>query len=186
LTSRHKLLVGMSVFVLAQLNCADPKATKPEIVMTPGMIISAKTSYGSIKIQALKGYRRSYEWGGCKKEITLQVREERWLGQKGLFYPAPGLTWLWGCEGIHRASLEESMLDFGSESEFHDWVNAYKGMAYVYRNDGLMVAFRTRGELLIVAVHQVLIAGQKPLSLEGGTDDAISVDMLPPEVVHRN
>jgi len=174
LLRRAVLLV---LLLTSLLSCNASKDLHPEIVMTPGMKLTARTPSGTITITANEGYKRTYQWGSCSKTVTLSPRHERWLGQKGIFYPAPGITWLFGCEGIHRADLEESQLHFGTEQEFLMWISQYKGVPYVYTNDGLMVGFRTFPDrmIVIVEVHQVFIDGKKPSRLHDADDASISV-----------
>ena len=57
-----------------------------------------------------------------------------------------------------------------------EWMGEYKGMRYVYRNDGLMVSFRTLPDRMtvIAKVHQVFIGGKKPTQLQGADDTSIT------------
>jgi len=144
--------------------------------MTPGMTIVARTPTGTLKISAREGYDRTFEWDGCSKTLTLTPRWNRFEGRKGITFQGSGVTWLFGCGGIHRAVVMEEQMPVGSEEEFHEFVRLYDGMHYVYRNDGLVVGWiKSKGEMSI-DVFQVLVQGSKPTRLVGAQDENILVD----------
>jgi hypothetical protein len=142
-------------FALSCFGACSTTTMHPEVVLLKGMRVHARTSEGEITITAGKGYERLFEWNGCKKRITLWARKTSWHGKKGLYYPAPGRTWLFGCGGVDRAGIEESGLFFENESEFLEWIRKYRSAPYVYRNDGLVVGFQIRPKADILVIDFV-------------------------------
>jgi len=145
--------------------------------MTKGMVITAHTSAGTIQVVAGAGFTRTYSWHGCERSVTLWPRTERWYGSRGIYYPGPGITWWWGCDGINRAVVEEGQQHFATMPEALAWLQKPHGLTFVYRKDGLAVGWDlvpSRGQL-DVDVWQVYVAGKKPVALDGGDDAAISV-----------
>ncbi len=49
-----------------------------EVVMSPGMRITAVTPAGTITITAGKGLKRSYTWEGATRSVEMLPREKRW------------------------------------------------------------------------------------------------------------
>jgi hypothetical protein len=107
----------------------------------------------------------------------MERRAERWHGSLGLYWPGPGFHWR-ECEGVARAVVEEGQQNFDTAAAALAWVRARSDwMPYVYRNDGLVVGWRTaipERKQLNVDVWQLLVAGRKPTELEGATDSAIT------------
>ena len=64
-----------------------------EIVMTPGMQITAHTEKGEITIRAGDGFERFYTWDGATRSVKLWPRKTRWYGSLGIYYPGPGQHW---------------------------------------------------------------------------------------------
>src|SRR6266700_5758620 len=71
-------LLVQAVFVTG---CSETHAPKPgvtnEMVMSPGMSITASTREGIIKIAAGEDFKRSYTWDGETRSVTLWPR---WSG----------------------------------------------------------------------------------------------------------
>jgi len=143
--------------------------------MREGDRIVATTSVGTIGITAGRGYRRIYEWGECKKAVTLAARNNRWYGSLGLFYEGAGITWWIPCGGISRAVLNEGQQHFDTEEDALVWLRKSRGFPKVYSGDGLDVEWglNQRRSQLSVNVWQVMIRGNKPVDLPGAADDKI-------------
>jgi hypothetical protein len=151
-----------------------PVPAKNEIVMSPGMKMTASTSVGTIAVTAGKGLRRSYTWEGDTRSVEMWPRKERWHGSLGLYYPGPGWHWT-EHNGIRAGVVQEGQQHFKTLEEAYEWLRNLKGMPYVYRNDGLVVGWtkNLEGAYLSVDVWQVYIDGKKPNSMPGADDDAI-------------
>jgi hypothetical protein len=187
---------------------SDASRPDPEIVMTPGSEITARTSHGTITIRAgatVPGsgektyktawgprtipnpdrYPRNYQWGHCQGTVDLEPRTVRWYGSLGIYSPGPGFHWR-ECEGVARAVVNEGQQHFDTIPEAMRWIEqkAHE-MPYVYRNDGLVVGWDTvipERKQLNVEVWQVLIGGQRPAALPGSTDGAITTKGLREDV----
>lgn len=145
-----------------------------EIVMSPGMFITAMTSEGTIRIDAGKGLERSYTWEGATRSLEMLPRHERWYGSLGLYCPGPGEHWK-EHNGITRAVVEEGQQHFSSEEQALAWLVRRTWMSYVWRSDGLVVGWGKTLERrqLNVEVWQITINGQKPTKLTGSQDEKI-------------
>ncbi len=154
-----------------------PKSPKNEIVMTPGMRITATTSVGVIAITAGKGLERFYTWEGATRSVAMWPRDERWYGSLGLYYPGPGDHWK-EHKGITRGVVEEGQQHFASEADALKWIRARDWMPFVYTHDGLVVGWGkvASRRQLNVEVWQIYIKGELPVKLEGGQDDKIVVE----------
>lgn len=148
-----------------------------EIVMSPGMRITATTPEGTISITAGKGLKRSYTWEGATRSVEMVPRRERWYGSLGLYYPGPGFHWK-EHNGIARAVTEEGQQHFKSSQEALDWIRQRDWMKYAYRNDGLVVGWLKvpARKQLDVEVWQIYIEGRKPVGLAGNADGSIVVE----------
>lgn len=148
-----------------------------ELVMRPGMTITAQTTAGTIAITAGSDLERTYTWEGASRSATLNPRAERWDGSLGAYYPGPGEHWA-AHNGITRGVLEEGQQHFASEQQATKWLR--KQSVYyptVHRDDGLVVCF---GKVLPrrqlnVEVWQILIRGAKPEKLPGSDNSKIKV-----------
>jgi hypothetical protein len=195
---------GTVFFLGALLLASDASRRDPEIVMTPGSEITARTSFGTITIRAgatVPGsgertyktpwgpktipipdkYRRTYRWGHCQGTVDLEPQNERWYGSLGISFPGPGFHWR-ECEGVARAVVDEGQQHFDTIAEAMRWIEQ-KGheMPYVFRNDGLVVGWDTvipERKQLNVEVWQVLIRGNRPTALPGANDAAIATKGL--------
>jgi ankyrin repeat protein len=164
-----------------------------EIVMSPGMVITATTPAGTIVVTAVDDLTRSYSWEGATRSVEMWPREERWYGSLGLYYPGPGDHWK-AHNGITRGVLEEGQQHFKTVEEALQWIHSRTWMPYVYRDDGLVVGWSKTlpRRQLNVEVWQILINGKKPHRLPGSQDSKIVVSHAPAEhsplvgAVHRN
>jgi hypothetical protein len=155
-----------------------PVPARNEVVMTPGMKITATTTAGKITINAGKGLKRSYTWEGATRSVEMEPREERWYGSLGLYFPGPGEHWK-NHKGITRGVVEEGQQHFKTTDEALKWLGERKWMPYVYRDDGLVVGWNKTParRQLNVEVWQILINGKKPTKLRGSQDDKIKVEV---------
>ena len=76
---------------------------------------------------------------------------------------------------MYRAVVVEEQMPVESEQEFLEYARLYKGMHFVYRNDGLVVGWIKSGGEMAINVYQVLVRGSKPTELEGADDESIIV-----------
>lgn len=158
------------------------KKPRHEIVMTPGMKITAITQVGRITITAIDNLTRSYTWEGATRSVEMYPRGERWYGSLGLYYPGPGDHWK-PHNGISRAVVEEGQQHFKSIQEALKWIKERAWMPFVYRDDGLMVGWSKTlpRRQLNVEVWQILINGKKPQHLPGSRNQAITVSRQKPQ-----
>jgi hypothetical protein len=155
----------------------DAVPAKNEIVMTPGMKITATTPTGTITVSAGAGLHRSYTWEGKTRSVKMIPREERWYGSLGIYFPGEGEHWK-EHNGITRAVTEEGQQHFKTEAEALKWLEGQKKwLPLVYRSDGLVVGWRKypARKQLTVDVWQIYIDGKKPAKLPGSQDDKIKV-----------
>lgn len=147
-----------------------------EVVMTPGMRITANTPAGSMTITAGEGLVRSYTWEGSTRSVEMVPRAERWHGSLGLYYPGPGEHWK-EHHGIARGVVEEGQQHFQTVDEAMKWIQSRKWMPYVYTDNGLIVGWRKvpSRKQLNVEVWQILIAGKKPNHLPGSQNSKIGI-----------
>ena len=112
-----------------------------EVVMTPGMCITAISLESSMSVTAGEGYARQYTWDGATRSATLWPRKSRWYGGLGIYFPGPGEHWE-SNGGITRGVLEEGILWFGTTNDATNWIqkNLSSGNV-VYSDDGLLVAW---------------------------------------------
>ena len=160
------VVAGLSSPVYADEVGDGPVPAKNEIVMSPGMTITAETPVGKITITAGKGLKRSYTWEGATRSVEMSPRDERWYGSLGLYFPGPGEHWQ-EHKGITRGVVEEGQQHFKSEAEAIKWIKGRSWMPYVYRDDGLVVGWSKTlpRRQLKVEVWQILISGKKPQRL---------------------
>ena len=159
-----------------------------EIVMVPGMEITAKNEIGKVAIIAGPDLQRTYRWEDCEGTVNMLRRPTRWYGSLGIYYPGPGNHWK-ECGGITRAVVQECWWHFDSVEaalkgirEANTGYNLYNRnekpvQYYVYTDDGLVVMWSKTPERkqLTVEVRQVLIDGRKPTQMLGSNNDAIAI-----------
>ena len=150
-----------------------------ETVLIHGMCVSARNSEGQITIKAGAGYERSYTWNGATRSVNLWPRKSRWYGSRGIYFPGPGQHWK-SNGGITRGVLNEGVLWFKTKNDALAWIRQNQSAKYcVYSADGLMVNWQKvpARKQLNVDVWQIMVAGEKPTSLEGSENDRIAVTM---------
>ena len=152
-------------------------AGEPELVMQPGMTITAETKTGTISISAGADLKRTYTWEGASRSATLWPRDKRWYGSLGAYYPGPGEHWP-EHNGITRGVLQEGQQHFDSEQQALEWLHKQSGYyPTVYRDDGLVVSYckTLPRRQLNVEVWQILIRGSKPQKLPDSDNSKITV-----------
>jgi ankyrin repeat protein len=155
-----------------------------EVVMSPGMKITATTSVGTISVTAADEMTRAYTWDGATRAVEMGYRANRWYGSLGLFNVGAGEHWR-DHHGITRCVTEEGQQHFKTIEEALEWIKKRDWYPFVYRNDGLMVGwnkFLPRKQLN-VEVWQILIDGKKPKQLPGSQDGKIVVENVETETV---
>jgi len=157
-------------------------AKSPEIVMTPGMEITARTAQGDIKIRAGRDFERFYTWDGETRSAKLWPRKQRWYGSLGIYYPGPGEHWK-SNNGVTRGVLDEGVLWFKTVNDALNWIERARatGIDYVFTDTGLLIGF---GKLparkqMNASVWQIMIAGEKPQVLSGSKNDLVSASKAP-------
>ena len=187
-----KAAIGfLSILALLPYALADdakPRASRLpascEVVMSPGMRITATTSVGTIAITAVDELTRSYTWNGATRAVEMSPRASRWYGSLGLVNPGAGEHWR-DHHGITRCVTEEGRQHFKTIEEALKWIKERDWMPFVYRDDGLMVGWDKNlpRKQLSVEVWQILIDGKKPKRLPGSQDVKIVVETVETETV---
>ena len=150
-----------------------------EVVMSPGMKITATTSVGTIAVTAADELTRSYTWDGGTRSVEMEPQKSRYFGSLGLFFQGADVHWR-EHHGIARCSTEEGQQDFKTVEEVMKWINEPERMRPVYCDDGLMVGWYKDlpRKMLDVHVWQILINGKKPTRLPGSHNDKIVVETV--------
>ncbi len=163
-----------------------PRADRPpaddELVMSPGMRITAKTSVGTIAITAVDQQTRSYTWEGATFAVERLPAAERFFAEDGLYYKGMGEHWR-DHHGITRCLTKEANKLCITIEDAMAWIKEPERASFVYRGDGLMVGWSKSADprQLTVEVWQILIDGKKPTRLLGSQDDKIVVDNVETE-----
>jgi hypothetical protein len=167
---------------------AKPRASRLpvgcEVVMSPGMRITATTSVGRITITAVDELTRSYTWDGATRAVEMSPRATRWYGSLGLFNPGAGEHWR-DNRGITRCVTEEGQQHFKTVEEALKWIKERQYHPFVYRDDGLLIGWHKTlpRKQLNVEVWQILIDGNRPKQLPGSRNDKIIVETVETETV---
>lgn len=184
----------MSLSLLSLLPCsapaddAKPRASRLpagcEVVMSPGMRITATTTAGTITITAVDELTRSYTWDGATRAVEMAPRTERWYGSLGIFNIGAGEHWR-DHRGITRGVTEEWQQHFKTVEEALKWIKERDWIPIVYRDDGLLIGWDKTlpRKQLNVEVCQILINGKKPKQLPGSRSDKIAVETVETETV---
>ena len=161
---------------------ADRPAADDDLVMSPGMRITAKTSVGTIAITAVDQQTRSYTWEGATRAVERSPATERFFAEDGLFYKGKGNHWR-DHHGITRCLTKEANKLFITVEDAMAWIKEPERASFVYRGDGLMVGWDKIADpkQLTVEVWQILIDGKKPTRLPGSQDDRIVVETIETE-----
>jgi hypothetical protein len=155
-----------------------------EVVMSPGMRITATTSVGTIAITAVDELTRSYTWDGASRAVVMCPRTSRWYGSLGLYNPGAGNHWR-DHNGIRRCCTDEGQQHFKTVEEAVKWIKDRAYCPFVYRDDGLLVGWdkTLNREQLSVEVWQILIDGKKPKQLPGSRNDQIVLETVETETL---
>jgi hypothetical protein len=153
-----------------------------EVVMSPGMRITATTSAGTIAITAVEELTRSYTWEGATRAVEMEPHRARFFGSFGLFFNAATEHWR-DHHGITRCTTKEGQQHNKTVDEAMNWIKEPDRLPSVYRDDGLMVGWRKdlQAKFLDVEVWQILIDGKKPKRLPGSQNDKIRMETVETE-----
>lgn len=186
-------VLPLALLILVPRACADDGKPRPsrlpatcEVVMSPGMRITATTPSGKIVITAVDEVTRAYTWEGATRAVEMEPHQGRYFGSLGLHHE--GMTEHWrGHRGITRCFSAEGQLHVKTVAEMKEWIEFIKkerGITLVFRNDGLAVGWgKFKGMDLYVEVWQFLFDGKKPKQLPGSHDDRIVVETVEVETV---
>ena len=151
---------------------------KSELVMQPGMSITATNSQGTMRIDYIDKYTRRYTWDGNVKTFRHQPRMKHWLGSLGMYCPQG--------DGSMHAVLEEGQMPFASLGEAYAWLEkSERFMDFVWSEDGLVIGWKKQARpddgylALNVQVWQILVGGQKP-RLIGAEPESIQISAAHP------
>ena len=147
-----------------------------EVVLTPGMTVTATNPNGTVSLHATGSAVREISGDGWKTEFKLIPRTTRWYGSLGLYNPAESSS------PYGRLLVDEGRLHFDSVSDAlkHLYVDSQRSK-WVYTNDGLVVGYDVSpipgGEpTRSVTLWQIYVDGKKPTSMPGADDSAIKVE----------
>ncbi len=178
--------IGLTLSLLTILvGCgAIAKPSNPysfsELVMSPGMRITATTKNGTVSIYADDELERTYTWDGSSRRVRLWPRNTRWYGSLGAYFPGVGSHWR-SHNGIVRGVLEEGQMHFDSKSEALSWLNNawHKKAGSVYNDNGLFVLFFKSPDRkqINIDVFQILVNGKSPVTLSGSSNASIFVEV---------
>lgn len=186
-------VLPLALLILVPRACADDGKPTPsrlpatcEVVMSPGMRITATTPSGKIVITAVDELTRAYTWDGATRAVEMEPHQGRFFGSLGLHHE--GMTEHWRSHrGITRCFTAEGQLHVKTVAEMKEWIEFIKkerGITLVFRNDGLAVGWgKFNGRKLYVEVWQFLFDGKKPKQLPGSHDDRIVVETVEVETV---
>ena len=142
-----------------------------ELVMTPGSVIKATTSQGTMQIYYVDRFKRRYVWDDQDKTFRHRARQKRWNGSLGMYRPQGDRT-------MH-AVLEEGQQSFANYSEAEKWLTKQQRFTeHIWTSDGLVVGWKqqkinSRGFMALhVGVWQILIDGKIP-ELSGASPSQI-------------
>jgi len=146
-----------------------------EVVLSPGMSVTATNPNGTITIEADGDASRIFSGAGWKVQSDLIPRTTRWYGSLGLYDPASSRS------PHGRMLVDEGRLFFSSEADALRYL--YVGSTHkkpVFNNRGLVVGYLVEvipgGEpTRSVQLWQIYIDGKRPTSLKGADDSAIKV-----------
>ncbi len=154
-----------------------------EVVLKPGMKLTARTPNGMLTILAGNGTRRTYLGDGWKKSFLLVPRRQRWYGSLGLYDPAESFS----PDG--RVLVDEGRQHFSTQREAEGWLEGRRREASVgkdrltYTNDGLVLRYimdtvpgSSKLETANIFLWQVYVDGRRPHGLPGADDSAIRIE----------
>ena len=149
-----------------------------ELVMQPGMSITATNIQGTMRIDYIDKYTRRYAWDGNVKIFRHQPRMKRWLGSLGMYRPQG--------DGSMHAVLEEGQMRFTSLGDAYTWLKkSERFMDFVWTEDGLVVGWKKQASpdddhlALSVQVWQLFVRGKKP-ALKGAEAAKIKISTAVP------
>ena len=147
-----------------------------EVVLKPGMTVTATNPHGTVIIKAGEGTTRIFSGENWEKKRNLIPRRERWYGSLGLYDPAASSS------PYGRLLVDEGRLYFPSVSEALRYLYpGSDGFKPVYTNSGLVFGYdvETFGERMeptrSIQLWQIYVNGKRPTSMPGADDSAINV-----------
>lgn len=153
-----------------------------EVVLNPGMRLTATTPNGTLAILAGRGTRRTYQGEGWQKSLLLEARTRRWDGSLGLYDPAESYS------PHGRLLVEEGRQHFPTESEAEAWLRGRSLEAgvgkekLIYTNDGLVLRYSmdpvpgSGAPTAQVDLWQIYVGGLRPHGLPGADDGAVRIE----------
>ena len=180
------LVIGLLVFWLGLVvvGSRSDRQLRPysEVVLQPGMRITAVTPNGPLTITAGEGTRRTFQGENWHKSLLLVARTSRWYGSLGLYDPAESYS------PYGRLLAEEGRQHFSTESDAEAWLRGRSFEAgvgkekLIFTNDGLVLRYSmclvpgTGVPTAQVDLWQIYVDGHRPHSLPGADDGAIRVE----------
>jgi hypothetical protein len=171
--------ITLAVLIVSISGCAADDRGKllpyTEVVLTPGMKISATHPHGSIEIHADDDASRIFSGRNWMIQTRLIPRRTRWYGSLGLYDPAPS----WKPGG--RLLVDEGRQFFESEDQALRFLNVGSQMRKpIFTNQGLVIGYHeepTPGDRPVrsITIWQIYINGKRPTSMTGADDSAITV-----------
>lgn len=170
---------------LTIVGCAGPTNNKlplqNEVVMSPGMSITAENIHGKLTITADDELKRSFTWANDTRSVIMWPRKKRWYGSLGLYYPGSGAHWM-EHDGITRGVIDEGILNFKSQDALMEYINTYSDKeSLIYNDNGLCVFWKKNpgaGGTLIVMVWQFLINNEHPVTILGSQNNKITAHRM--------
>lgn len=182
--SRVRSTIGLIVLVSLLATIAalvgDPYrfsrrlSSKTEVVLRPGMSVTAQTVSGALRIQAGGATTRTLSGPGWSRKLSLVARDTRWGGSLGLYDghsygPGAGMV------------VEEGQIHVVDRTTALRWLTYLSaGDSVVYTRDGLVVAMRPSEDSgsaapQSIALWQLYVDGHKPADLPLARDEAIAI-----------
>ncbi len=158
------------------------RPARSELVMSPGMRITATTPTGTIAITAVDELTRAYTWDGATRAVERSSESARLMGGEGAFHCSFDAHSR-DHHGITRGLTREWQKQFKTVFEAMKWIREPDRASFVYRDDGLLVGWERLSDeaVLAVEVWQILIDGKKPTRLPGSQNDKIVVEIIETE-----
>jgi hypothetical protein len=153
-----------------------------EVVLNPGMKLTARTPNGVLTILAERGTRRTYRGDGWNKSISLIARTSRWYGSLGLYDPAESYS------PYGRLLVEEGRQHFSTQAAAEGWLRGRSREAGVGKgrliltSDGLVLRYSMSAvpgsgvPTAQVDLWQLYVNGRHPHGLPGAEDGALRID----------
>lgn len=156
----------------------------PPVVLPPNSDVKLLTDLDDLSIRTGTGSLRTFSWNGYSESIQL-VAEKVELDVYGFTFPPEKWTEqrsgdVWKEHGnVARCIYTEGVRNFESAQQALEWLQKLKqqNCPMVYNDQGLLIIWSKQSGFRTFAaeVWQILIDSQKPNSLPGSSNDAISI-----------